>query len=92
MTAIAVGTMQGLSKWVHSNSFPWYPLISQKLCKWRDQLVQRCNWSVAKMKCAISINTIGVALVTKGVAFVTKPAFGFYAERPVRKIRDTLEM
>jgi len=26
MTALAVDTMQGLSKCVHSNSFPWYPL------------------------------------------------------------------
>ena len=34
MTTLAVDTMQGLSKCVHSNSFPWYPLISQKfLCK-----------------------------------------------------------
>jgi len=28
MAALAVDTMQGLSKSVHSNSFPWYPLIS----------------------------------------------------------------
>jgi len=40
MTALAVDTMQGLYKCVHSNSFPWYPLISQKLlCKWRDRFV-----------------------------------------------------
>jgi len=40
MTALAVDTMQGISKCVHSNSFPWYPLISQKLlCEWRDRFV-----------------------------------------------------
>jgi len=32
----------------------------------------------------------GVAHVTKDVAFVTNAAFGFYAERLARKIRDSL--
>jgi len=32
MTALAVDTMQGLSKCIYSNSFPWYPLILQKFC------------------------------------------------------------
>ena len=35
-TAFAIDTMQGISRCVHSNSFPWYPLISQKLLfQWR---------------------------------------------------------
>ena len=90
MTALAVDTTQGLSKCIHSNSFPWYHLISQKLlCKWRDRFVHwRCNWSVTKVKCAISINTIGN--VSKDLVFVTNAAFEFCAERPVRKICDSL--
>jgi len=52
MTTLAVDTMQGLSKCVHSNSFPWYPLISQKfLCKlaklnknWKNDVESGCGW------------------------------------------------
>jgi len=40
MTALAVDTMQCFSKCIHSNSFPRYLLMSQKLlCKWRDRFV-----------------------------------------------------
>ena len=77
---------------------PVCPLTTESHCHyhranlvWATGLfINDATGQLPQMKCAISINTIGVAHVTKGVASVTNAAFVFHAERPARKIRNSL--
>ena len=69
-----------------SRGTPWYRksyCVNGAIGLSINNVTGRC-----KMKCAISINKI--TYVIKGATSVTNAAFGFYAERPVRKIRDSL--